>query len=147
MRLALLLHVLAVVFWIGGMAFAHVALRPALAETLEPPQRLKLLEAILRRFLAGVTLAILVIIASGAYMMLGPDAVLRSPAVHFMLGVGVVMVLLFAFLRLRSFPALRAAVRTAEWPAGGAAATTIRRLVATNLALGILVIAVVLVAR
>ena len=34
------LHVLAVVLWVGGMAFAHFFLRPALA-TLEPPQRLR----------------------------------------------------------------------------------------------------------
>jgi hypothetical protein len=34
------LHVLAVGLWVGGMAFAHFFLRPALG-TLEPPQRLK----------------------------------------------------------------------------------------------------------
>lgn len=146
MRLALLLHLLAVVFWIGGMAFAQTALGPALAETLEPPQRLKLLDAILRRFLGGVTLAVLVILASGAYMMLAPGAAGSRPAVHAMLGIGLLMVVIFAFIRMRSYPALRAAVSKAQWPVAGAAATTIRRLVATNLVLGIVVIAVALLA-
>ncbi len=38
----LALHVLAVVIWVGGMFFAYNALRPAAAEVLEPPNRLKL---------------------------------------------------------------------------------------------------------
>ncbi|EFK95682.1 membrane protein [sediment metagenome] len=40
------LHVLAVVLWVGGMAFAHFFLRPALA-TLEPPHRLRLMHVVL----------------------------------------------------------------------------------------------------
>ena len=43
------LHVLGAVLWVGGMAFALLALRPALAE-LEPPARLALHEGALRRF-------------------------------------------------------------------------------------------------
>ena len=39
-RLLLLLHILAVVVWIGGMFFAHYCLRPAAAEKLSPEQRL-----------------------------------------------------------------------------------------------------------
>jgi uncharacterized membrane protein len=35
-----LLHVLAIVVWIGGMVFAHFFLRPA-AMQLPPPQRVR----------------------------------------------------------------------------------------------------------
>ena len=45
------LHVLAVVLWVGGMAFAHFFLRPALA-TLEQMERRHIEEALART--AGV---------------------------------------------------------------------------------------------
>ena len=43
MRIALWLHLLATVVWVGGMFFAHVALRPAVA-ALPPPVRLPLVD-------------------------------------------------------------------------------------------------------
>jgi uncharacterized membrane protein len=49
-RLLVLIHLLAVIVWIGGMFFAHVCLRPVAAAQLQPPQRLPLLAAILGRF-------------------------------------------------------------------------------------------------
>ena len=50
MSLFKLLHLLAVLLWVGGMFFAHFILRPAAVEALEAPQRLKLMDAVLRRF-------------------------------------------------------------------------------------------------
>jgi len=50
MTLFKLIHLLAVLIWVGGMFFTHLVLRPAAVETLEPPQRLKLLDAVFRRF-------------------------------------------------------------------------------------------------
>ena len=44
-----LIHVLAVILWVGGMAFAHFFLRPSL-QTLEAPVRLRLLHAVMKRF-------------------------------------------------------------------------------------------------
>jgi uncharacterized membrane protein len=46
----LLLHLLAAIVWLGGMAFVHFALRPAAETILEPPQRVPLMVAALRRF-------------------------------------------------------------------------------------------------
>ena len=45
------LHILAIIVWIGGMVFAHFFLRPSLS-VLEPPQRLRLMHAVLGRFLS-----------------------------------------------------------------------------------------------
>ena len=146
MRFALLLHVLAVMFWLGGMAFVHTALRPSLAEALEPPQRLTLLGAILRRFLTAVTVAILVIFASGAVMLAAAPAAMARPANHAMIGLAVLMTAVFAFLRLRPYPALTAAVAAGAWPVAGAAATLIRRLVAFNLVVGIAIVATTILA-
>lgn len=147
MRTALLLHVLAVVFWIGGMAFAHVVLRPALAEALEPPQRLVLLAGVLRRFLAGVLAAIAVLFASGGAMLAMVPAGTYGGAVHAMIGLAVVMTAIYGWLRLRTYPRLAAAVAARDWPAGAAAAGVVRRLVAVNLVIGIVILAVTFLGR
>ena len=42
MAIAIALHLLAAVIWVGGMFFAYMALRPAAASLLEPPLRLPL---------------------------------------------------------------------------------------------------------
>jgi uncharacterized membrane protein len=138
---------MAVVVWVGGMAFAHFALRPALAETLEPPQRLKLLSAILQRFLAAVTSAVVVIVLSGGYLMAQMGGFAAPVSVHAMLGLGVVMVVIFAYLRMSTYPVMRAAVDAGRWPEAGAAAATVRRLVAVNLVLGAIVIAIAVLGR
>ncbi|MEJ1958254.1 MAG: hypothetical protein WDM70_01360 [Nitrosomonadales bacterium] len=37
-----LLHLLAVILWVGGMFFAYVVLRPSAVEILQSPERLRL---------------------------------------------------------------------------------------------------------
>ena len=44
-----LAHLLAIIVWVGGMVFAHFFLRPA-AQSLEPPQRLRLMHDVAARF-------------------------------------------------------------------------------------------------
>ena len=65
MRLTLLIHLLAVVVWVGGMFFAHFCLRPVAAAQLPPPQRLPLLSAVLGRFFAIVGVAVAAILLTG----------------------------------------------------------------------------------
>ena len=142
---ALLLHLLAVAFWVGGMGFAYVALRPALAEILEPPQRLMLLERVLQRFLAGVLIAIVVVVASGGYLFMTLSAL--RPAIHVMTTLGLVMIVVFGYIRLRAYPAMSRGIAAKAWPAAGAAAAVIARLVALNLVLGIATIAIAVVWR
>ncbi len=55
--LLLAAHILAAVFWVGGMAFAYTILRPA-AGAIEPPVRLTLWRDVFGRFLPWVGLAI-----------------------------------------------------------------------------------------
>ena len=93
--LLLLAHVLSVTLWVGGMAFAHFFLRPA-AQALEPPQRLPLMQGVLRRFLNAAGLAVLVVLASGgALMALGATG--RS--IHAMAAGGVVMAAIYGHVR------------------------------------------------
>lgn len=139
-RIAIILHLLAAVVWVGGMAFAHFALRPALGETLEPPQRLAVLVATLRRFLRSVGIAVLVILATGTYL-LASVAGGYPPAVHVMAAIGVVMAGVYAVIHAAVFPGLVAAVERKDWPRAGALAGRIRTLVAANLVLGLLAVA------
>ena len=66
--LLLFVHLLSIVVWVGGMAFAHFCLRPALP-LLAPPERLRLMHAVLTRFLNGVLAAALMTLASGLGIM------------------------------------------------------------------------------
>src|SRR5437764_84322 len=61
-------HLLAVIVWIGGMAFMLFCLRPA-ARVLEPAPRVTLMHAAMRRFITVVAIAIAVIVVCGAAMI------------------------------------------------------------------------------
>ena len=67
--------------------------------------------------------------------------------VHAMLALGLVMMALFLHLRFAPYPRLVRAVAAREWPVAAANLNLIRRLVVTNLALGVLVFALAVVGR
>ena len=147
MKFAVWLHLLGVVVWVGGMFFAHMALRPA-AQALPPPQRLPLLAAALSRFVAWTAAAILLLVASGIAMIVllgGMSAV--GVYVHVMIGLGLVMILIYGHLVASPLKRLRAAVAASDWPGAGAAMTMARRLVGINLVLGLVTITVAVLGR
>jgi len=147
MRFALWLHVVGVVIWVGGMFFAHMALRPAV-QALQPAERLTLLSATLTRFVVWVGIAAAAILGSGVAMMTmlgGLDAANRWIAA--MAVAGIVMIAIYLWLVAVPFRRLRAAVAASDWPAGGAAMARVRHLVAVNLGLGLVVIAFGVLAR
>src|SRR5688572_11274687 len=145
MAIALFLHVMSDVIWIGGMFLAYLAVRPAAAEVLEPPQRLKLWTGIFSRFFPWVWAAVVVLLATGFFMMGQMGAV--PPYVIAMTAIGVVMSAIFMHIFFAPFARLKRAVAADDWKAGGAALNQIRMLVATNLGLGILNIAVAILGR
>jgi len=145
------MHVLAVVLWVGGMAFAHFFLRPALA-TLEPAQRLRLMQAVLHRFFAAVLLAASLVLGSGLWMI---GRVARQaaqggarfdwpPSWVLMTALGLLMMAIFGHIRFVLYRRFVVALDRQDGPAGAAALARIRRWVSVNLALGVLVIAGVL---
>ena len=145
------LHVLATVLWVGGMMFAHFFLRPALAQ-LEPPQRLRLMHEVLRRFFAAVGVAALLTLATGLWMIgrVAKQAVqsggnFAMPLDWTVMAVlGVLMVAIFGHIRFVLFKRFAVAVTALDWPAGGVALAKLRTWVAVNLALGVTVIVVAL---
>jgi len=144
MRIALLVHLLGVIVWVGGMFFAHFCLRPVAAEQLPPPQRLPLLSAVLGRFFNAVTVAIVAILATGLWRF---GELAGSPAPwrwHAMAGIGIAMIVIYALILLRFYPRLKAAVAVQDWPAGAAAMNVIRPLVLVNLVLGTITVVIAL---
>ncbi|MCF8199752.1 MAG: hypothetical protein K9J42_13365 [Sulfuritalea sp.] len=140
-RILVLLHLLAVIVWVGGMFFAHVCLRPVAASQLPPPQRLPLLAAVLGRFFAVVGVALVLLWGSGLARFAQAGAAIPS-SWHAMLGIGGVMTLIFGVIVFRFHRRMLAGVAAQDWPAAGAAMNVIRQLVLTNLVLGFLVVAI-----
>ena len=144
MQFARWLHVMGVVVWVGGMFFAHMALRPSV-QSLAPPARLPLLAATLSRFIAWVAVAIVSILASGFAMMAMMGTV--GPHVHAMTGLGLAMVAIYGYLVAVPLRILRGGVGASDWPRAGAAMQRVRQLVGVNLVLGLAVIAIAYLAR
>lgn len=147
-RIALLLHVLSVVIWVGGMFFAYMALRPAAVLTLEPPQRLALWNATFARFFPWVWFAVIALAGSGGYLIFlygGFAAV--APYILLMLGLGSIMIAIFAHVYFAAYQRLRQAVAAQQWPSAGKALAQIRVLIGINLSLGILTIFVAIIGK
>ena len=144
-------HLLAIVVWVGGMFFMIVCLRPAAAEVLEPPARVRLMYAALRRFFNAVTLAALIALASGATMVGLAWRERTSAGLAFnmpldwyvMIALFFVMLAVFAHVRLALFRRVERAVVAQSWPEAAAALTAIRWEVIVNLVLGVFVVVLV----
>lgn len=146
-HLVVFFHLAAAIFWIGGMAFVVMALRPSMAEQLAPPQRLPLMAAVLARFFAVVAASIAVLLLTGLYMLLETGMAKAPPGWHAMLGLGLVMMLVFGHLFFSPYRKLKRAVASADWAEGGRRAGQIAMLVKINLGLGWLAIAAVMLWR
>jgi uncharacterized membrane protein len=143
MAIALTLHILAAVVWVGGMFFAYLALRPAAAR-LEPPQRLPLWVDTFARFFPWVWAAVILLPATGYWLILFVfEGFANAGAhVHVMQATGWIMIAVFLHLYFAPFRRLKKATAAADWPAAGKQLAQIRRLVAFNLALGLVTVAV-----
>lgn len=139
------LHLAAAIFWMGGMAFMVLALRPAAHAQLQPPVRLPLMAQVLQRFFAVVIASIAVLLATGAWLLLQVRP--APPGWHAMAGLGLLMVLIFGHIYVAPYRRLRAAVAAADWPAGGKHMGQITLLAKVNLGLGWLAIAAVVLWR
>lgn len=147
MNLSLLLHVLGVVVWVGGMFFAYMALRPVAASVLEPPPRLTLWAGVFDRFFPWVWVSVVLILLTGLHMLMLMGGLAAPHHALTMLVLGVIMMLIFGHVYFSPYRKLKRAVSAQDWKAGGMALARIRQLVGTNLALGLLTIAVVFLGR
>ncbi|MEA3117581.1 MAG: hypothetical protein QOI13_851 [Paraburkholderia sp.] len=145
-NVALFVHLIAVVVWIGGMAFAQFCLRPSLGD-VSPQLRLPLIEAVFGRFFGLVGAAVIAILLSGGFLLTRFGGGHAPWPLNLMAALGVVMILIFGHLRFAIFPRIRRAVQAQKWPDGARAVNTMRRLVLTNLVIGVVTIGVAIYSR
>lgn len=144
-NLLVFVHLAAAIFWMGGMAFMVLALRPAAHAQLQPPVRLPLMVEVLRRFFVVVAVSIALLLATGVPLMW--QAQQPPPGWHAMAGLGLLMMLIFGHILFAPYRRLRQAVAAGDWPEGGRRMGQITLLAKINLGLGWLSIAAVLLWR
>lgn len=144
MGVAVLLHVLAVVIWVGGMFFAYMVLRPVAATQLEPPPRLRLWVGVFGNFFPWVWLCVLGILATGLWMIFAVFGGFAGVGlyIHAMFALGLLMMAIFAHVFFAPYARLKRAVAAEDWPAGGKALSQIRILVGINTLIGVVTIAI-----
>jgi uncharacterized membrane protein len=143
------LHLFAIIVWVGGMMFAHYFLRPAVG-VLEPATRVRLMHTVLGRFFNAVLVAATVALVTGVWMIGRMAKQMVQAGVSFnmplewtvMATLGIVMVLIFGYIRFSLYKRLNRAVQALDWPAGAAALAQIRVWVMVNLFLGVLIVLV-----
>jgi uncharacterized membrane protein len=144
MPIAITLHMLSAVVWVGGMFFAYMALRPAAASLLEPPQRLPLWSKTFARFFPWVWAAVVILPATGYWMIFAVFEGMRNAGlyIHVMQGTGIVMILIFLHVYFAPYRRMNRAIAASDWPAAGRQLAVIRKLIGANLILGLITVAV-----
>jgi uncharacterized membrane protein len=142
--LAILLHILAAVIWVGGMFFAYMVLRPVAAKQFDPPQRLPLWVNTFSLFFPWVWMSVILLPVTGYWMIFGLyGSMANTPVyVHIMNGLGIIMILIYMHVFFAPFRRLKQAVAIEDWPTGGKKLAQIRVLVGINLLIGLIVISV-----
>jgi len=129
------LHILMATLWVGGMFFALAVLRPSLA-VLDPAARITFHAQIFRRFALVIWHAMPITLLSGYALLFGVYGGFRGTPwnIHLMHGIGLVMGFVYLALFFGPYRQFRAKP-SAEAVRG------IRNLMAVNLVLGLLLIA------
>lgn len=140
MAIAIPLHFLAVVVWVGGMFFAYMALRPVAASLLEPAQRLPLWSQTFAKFFPWVWASVVLLMATGLWIVklfggFGHVGV----HVHVMAGLGTLMMLLFMHIFFAPYRRMKQALAANDLPEAGRRLGQIRMIIGINLSLGLIV--------
>lgn len=140
MNIIEMLHVLAVVIWVGGMFFAFMALRPASAKYLTPEPRLRIWAGVFTCFFPYVWSAIIVILLSGLYMINEYSDSWFDLSLHVtvMTVIGIMMMMIFMYIFFVPFQRLKRAVGAEDWATAGDILAHTRIFVGTNMTLGLI---------
>lgn len=148
-QLLKLIHLLSLFIWVGGMIFSHYFLRKPLA-TLPLTQRFPLIHHVLRRFFNAVSVSVVLVLLTGLWMIGRTAKQMSRSGIAFeapwswtaMALLGLIMMVIFVYLRVVPYRQLGRAVKTSDWTRAGIALATIRQWVAFNMGLGIAVTAI-----
>ena len=142
-------HLLAVIVWVGGMFFAHMVLRPSALE-LEAQPRISLWYRVLSRFFPWVWGVVILLPFSGhiLYFLLSSSEPAQAIGhTRIMMVLGWVMIFLFVYIYFGLFRVLRVLVAGQRFPEAGQYLNRIRRVVGINLVLGLVTSTVAVVGR
>lgn len=132
------LHLLGVLFWVGGITFAYTVLRPA-AGALDPPVRLALWRRVFATFLPWVAIAIVAILVGGYGLIFAVYGGFKGLPlyVNIMQGTGLLMMLLYVHFVAAPYRRFRIAVDAAVWPEAARNLNQMRVIVGINVILGV----------
>lgn len=141
MAIALSLHLLATIIWVGGMFFAYMALRPVAANLLAPPIRLPLWSQVFGRFFPWVWIAVIILPVTGLWMVYSVFGGLGQVGLYIqlMMGIGMLMILLYIYVFFSPYRRLNRALTADQLPEAGQQLAQIRIIIGFNLMLGLLV--------
>jgi len=137
--IAVSIHLLATVIWVGGMFFAVYVLRLA-AAPMEPGDRVPLWQRSFTKFFPWVWMAVILLPVTGYMLIFDAYGGMSSLPVpyHIMHGVGWIMILIFLHLWFVPYAKFKRALAGGDIPEAGKQLNTIRLLVTTNLYIGLL---------
>lgn len=139
MSISISLHVIAAMIWVGGMFFAYMAMRPAAAQVLQPPERLTLWVQTFKLFFLWVWISIFVLLSTGYWMIFSVFGGMNNVGmhIHIMHGAGLIMVFIYLHVFFAPYRRLRHAVIIKDYPEGAIQLAQIRKMVGLNLLIGL----------
>ena len=139
--IALAFHLLSAIIWVGGMFYAYMILRPVAAELLDPPVRLKLWSDIFRKFFVWVWAIIIIIPATGYFMIFTNwDGFSNlTTDIHIMHGLGILMILIYLHLFFAPYRRMNQALAENNIQEAARRLGQMRMIVGVNLLLGLTV--------
>lgn len=150
-----LIHLAAAIFWVGGMAFMLMALRPAAVAQLQPPERLMLMGAVWKRFFPVVLVSIAALFTTGTNLYTTMFRAVKAASGqgsvplgwNVMLVLGLLMMAIFGHIYMVGYTRFKRAMDVQNWALAGQAAAQVHTLMITNFALGWLAIAAIRLVR
>jgi len=150
-----LIHLVAAIFWMGGMAFMLLALRPAAVALLQPPERLMLMGGVWKRFFPVVLVSIVALFTTGTNLYTTAFRAMKAAtgqgAVplgwNVMLVLALLMMVIFGYIYWVAYAKFKRAMAVQDWPLAGKAAAQVHTWTVINFALGWLAIAAVRLVR
>lgn len=150
-----LIHLVAAIFWMGGMAFMLLALRPAVVALLQPPERLMMMGAVWKRFFPIVLVSIVALLTTGTNLYTTAFRAIKAAtgqgAVplgwNVMLVSGLLMMAIFGHIYIVGYAKFKRAMAVQDWTLAGKASAQVHTWMVINFALGWLAIAAVRLLR
>lgn len=136
---ALGLHLLSAIVWVGGMFFAIMVLRLAAGE-LEPPVRAPLWGRVFAKFFPWVWMAVILLPLTGYYLIFKVWGGFAGAGIHIhiMHATALLMIVIYLHLWFAPYKRFKAALADSDIPTAGKNLNQIRILVTVNLVLGLI---------